>query len=111
MSQAREVSAERAAQMASAGAQIVDVREGYEREAGHVADSSHIELAELTSRAHEIDRSRAVIFQCRIGGRSAMAASAFAAAGYDAYTLSGGLLAWVDAGLPLVPHDGTVAAH
>lgn len=97
--------------MAAEGAQIVDVREDYERAAGHIPDSSHIELAALTARAQEVDRSRPVIFLCRVGARSAMAASAFAASGYDAYTLSGGLLAWVDAGLPLIPEDGTVAAH
>ncbi len=98
--------------MAADGAQIVDVREDYERAAGHIPDSSHIELAQLTARADEIDRSRPVIFQCRIGARSAMAAAAFAGAGYQAYTLDGGLLAWVEEGLPLVPENGgTVAAH
>ena len=40
-----------------------------------------------------------------------MAASAFRAAGYDAYTLGGGLLGWVAAGLPVVPDGGYVADH
>ncbi len=107
----REVSAQQAAAMAATGAQLVDVRESYEREAGHIENSLHIELAQLTARAGEIDRRRPVIFQCRVGARSAMAASAFQAAGYDAYSLSGGLLAWVRASLPLVPEGGSVAAH
>lgn len=111
MSEARGVTAEQASQMAAHGAQIVDVREDYERAAGHIAASRHIELSQLTARAGELDRSRPIIFQCRVGARSAMAASAFAAAGYEAYTLDGGLLAWVAAGLPLLPEDGTVAAH
>jgi rhodanese-related sulfurtransferase len=38
-----------------------------------------------------------------------MAAQAFAAAGFDAHNLDGGLKAWVAAGLPLDPPDGRVA--
>jgi rhodanese-related sulfurtransferase len=53
----------------------------------------------------------AVVFYCRVGARSAMAADAFRNAGFDAHTLAGGLLAWVDAGLPLGPEGGHVAAH
>ena len=37
-----------------------------------------------------------------------MAADAFAAGGFDAYNLGGGLLAWKDAGLPLEPEGGEV---
>ena len=40
-----------------------------------------------------------------------MAASAFRSAGYDAYNLSGGIQAWVDAGLPIAPEGGYVAEH
>jgi rhodanese-related sulfurtransferase len=40
-----------------------------------------------------------------------MAADAFRQAGYDAYSLDGGLLRWTGDGRPLDPDDGTVAAH
>jgi hydroxyacylglutathione hydrolase/adenylyltransferase/sulfurtransferase len=40
-----------------------------------------------------------------------MAAHAFRRAGYDAYSLDGGMLAWSARGLPLDPPDGTVADH
>ena len=93
------------------GATLVDVREPYEREAGFIAPSVHIELAQLSGRAASIDRERPVIFYCRVGARSAMAASAFAAAGYDAHTMGGGILAWEAAGLPLTPDGAHVAAH
>jgi rhodanese-related sulfurtransferase len=43
-----------------------------------------------------------------VGGRSAMATQAFAAAGWDAYNLSGGIVSWVAAGLPI---EGHVADH
>ena len=106
-----EVSAARAAELQAAGALLVDVREPYEREAGHIAGSRHIELAALGAAAPTIERERPVIFYCRVGARSAMAADAFRSAGYDAHSLAGGLLAWVDAGLPLTPEGGRVASH
>ena len=106
-----EIDPQRAAELAAAGATVVDVREGYERDAGHIEGSSHIELARVAASANEIDREQPVVFYCRVGARSLMAASAFRAAGYDAYTLGGGLLAWVAEGLPIVPDGGRVADH
>ena len=50
-----------------------------------------------------------MIFYCRSGSRSALAAAAFRQAGWDAYNLAGGLLAWEQQGLPLDPPDGEVA--
>jgi rhodanese-related sulfurtransferase len=38
-----------------------------------------------------------------------MAAHAFAAAGFEAHNLDGGLERWVADGLPLEPSDGRVA--
>jgi rhodanese-related sulfurtransferase len=93
------------------GWQLIDVREPYEREAGHIADSRHIEFSQLAAQAETVDRDRPVIFQCRVGNRSAVAVEAFRGAGYDAYSLSGGLVAWVEAGLPIEPEDGEVAPH
>ena len=40
-----------------------------------------------------------------------MAADAFRRAGYEAFSLDGGLEAWAGGGRPLEPEDGTVAAH
>jgi rhodanese-related sulfurtransferase len=40
-----------------------------------------------------------------------MAAGAFRRAGYDAYSVDGGLLDWKRRGHPLEPEDGTVAGH
>jgi rhodanese-related sulfurtransferase len=91
--------------------QVVDVREPYEREAGHIAGTRHIELERLASQAETIDRDRPVVFYCRLGARSAMASQAFQAAGYEAYNMTGGLTAWAEAGLPLEPEDGYVAEH
>src|ERR1700710_587890 len=74
--------------------QVIDVREPHERQAGHIDATRHIELVKLTGEATTIDRERPVVFYCRVGARSAMAAQAFRASGYEAYSMSGGLLRW-----------------
>ncbi len=96
---------------ADPGVQVIDVREDYEWEAGRIAGARHVELQRVAAEAETIDSERPVVFYCRVGSRSTMAAQAFRRAGYDAYSLDGGLAAWVDRGLPLEPEDGTVAAH
>jgi rhodanese-related sulfurtransferase len=105
----RELSPDVVAELLSRGdVQLVDVREPYEFEAGRIAGSRHVALGRLAEQAETIDRERPVVFSCRVGGRSAMATQAFAAAGYDAYNLSGGIVSWVAAGLPI---EGRVADH
>jgi rhodanese-related sulfurtransferase len=91
--------------------ELVDVREPYEWDAGRIPGARHIELERLASRAEEIPHGRKVVFQCRLGVRSAMATQAFRASGWDAYNLHGGIQAWADAGLPLEPDGGYVAEH
>jgi rhodanese-related sulfurtransferase len=89
--------------------QLIDVRQPHEHEAGRIAGSTPIELNELAARAGEIDPARPVVLYCRSGGRSAMAQSALAGAGYDAHNMAGGMLEWHAAGLPIEPDDGFVA--
>ena len=108
-----DIDPERVAELLSAdGAlQLVDVREDYEREAGHIAGTRHIKLVELTSEASRIDRDRPVVFYCRVGSRSEMAAQAFRAAGFEAYSMAGGLARWAREGRALEPEGGYVADH
>ena len=89
--------------------QLVDVREPYEHEAGRIADDVHIELERLPAEASSLDRERPLVFYCRSGSRSALATQAFAASGFDAHNLAGGLQAWVKDGLPIEPAGGRVA--
>jgi rhodanese-related sulfurtransferase len=91
--------------------QLIDVREPYERDAGYIDGSRHIELVALSDTAATVDHDRPVVFYCRVGARSAMAMQAFRAAGYEAYSLTGGLLRWADESRPLSPEGGTVANH
>ena len=90
---------------------LVDVREPHEWDAGRIPGARHVQLEHLASQADTIPRDTRVIFQCRLGVRSAMATQAFRAAGYDALSMAGGIQAWHEAGLPLEPSDGRVSDH
>ena len=106
-----EVTPERAKELLDRGeAVVVDVREPYEREAGHIEGSRHVELERVASQAATLPKDQPVVFHCRLGARSAMAAQAFRQAGYDAWSMAGGLQAWDEAGLP-VAGGGRVADH
>jgi rhodanese-related sulfurtransferase len=98
-----------AGMIAGGGVEVIDVRRDYEYEAGHLPGARHIELNDLTTNADSVPKDRPVVFYCRSGNRSGMAAEAFGQAGYDAHNLDGGILAWVDLENPLEPEGGTVA--
>lgn len=107
-----ELTPERAHELvASGGAIIVDVREQHEWDAGRINGARHIPLEHLSAQAPTLPTDTAVIFQCRLGARSLMAAQAFRRADFDAWSMAGGLLAWSGTGLPLTPDDGVVADH
>ena len=107
-----DVDPDRARELIETGeVQLVDVREQYEWEAGRIAGARHIEIERLASEAGSLDRARPVLFYCRLGARSGMAANAFRRAGYDAHSMDGGITAWDEQGLPLEPKDGHVADH
>jgi rhodanese-related sulfurtransferase len=105
----REVSRDEARKLIDDGAQLVDVRADHEWEAGRIAGAKHLPLAELAGRTDELDPERPVVLYCRGGTRSTMATDALAAAGFDAAKLSGGIVGWGEAGLPLEPEGGYVA--
>jgi rhodanese-related sulfurtransferase len=100
-----------ASALADDGAQVVDVREQYEWDEGRIEGTIHIPMQQLSSSRDRIAVDRPVIFQCRVGGRSMMAAQAFRAAGYEAYSMAGGIELWDTQRRPLIPEGGTVADH
>jgi rhodanese-related sulfurtransferase len=95
--------------LADGSIQLIDVREQDEWDEGRIEGAVLIPLGELTGNVSKIDKSKPVVFQCKSGGRSLMAAQAFRASGFDAYSMAGGLLDWDNQRRPMVPEDGTVA--
>ncbi|MBK5232574.1 MAG: rhodanese-like domain-containing protein [Thermoleophilia bacterium] len=96
-------------QLISDGARLIDVRQEYEFDAAHLAGAERIGLETLVDRRAELDPAVPVVFYCRVGTRSDMAADAFAGAGYDVNTLQGGITAWVVEGREIEPADGYVS--
>ncbi len=83
---------------------LVDVRETWEYEQGHLPGAISIPLSEFADRYGEIPENKAVILVCKSGGRSMQAAQFLAMQG-KAYTdlinLDGGTMDWIDAGNPV----------
>jgi len=80
---------------------VVDVREDFEWEAGHIEGALHIPLSELPVRADELPEGQFVV-TCKAGGRSAQAVAWLVANGHEAVNLAGGMLDWQAAGRPMV---------
>jgi rhodanese-related sulfurtransferase len=98
----------RVEELLASGGELIDIRRDYEWEGGRIPAARHIEVNRLTAEAESIPKDRPVIFYCRTGNRSQMAAEAFSDAGYDAHNMAGGITAWAEAGLPLEPEDGEI---
>ena len=96
-------------ELIESGAQVVDVRTAKEHGVSHIEGAAHIPLERLDEDAGQLDRDRPVVIYCRGGNRSAVAAEAFQASGWDAHSIDGGLVAWHEAGLPLEPDGAEVA--
>lgn len=88
--------------------QLLDVREPYEWEAGHIDGAVHIPLQQLLSgRMEGLEESRPVVIYCKTANRSEVARLMLEARGYQAHVMEGGSENWVAEGLPFVASDGT----
>jgi rhodanese-related sulfurtransferase len=91
--------------------ELVDVRETYEHDASRIGGARHIEMDQLPAQAASFAADRPPVFYCRTGSRSAAATEAFRASGLEAFNLAGGIVAWVEQGLPIEPDGGSIADH
>lgn len=88
------------------GLAVLDVREQFEWDAGHVEGAVHIPLGELVARLDEVPTAQTLVV-CKVGGRSAQATAYLAQQGRDVVNLDGGMLDWQAAGRPMVSADGS----
>lgn len=84
---------------------ILDVREMNEYSGGHIVNAIHIPLSNLKTRIGELNKykNQKIIVSCRSGNRSSQACANLKKEGFEeVYNLSGGVMAWENASLPLV---------
>ena len=82
---------------------VIDVREPAEFSNRHIINSRNIPLSQISARAGEVkkNKSKPVIVCCASGNRSLAAVAALKKSGYEqVFSLSGGIAAWKQAGLP-----------
>src|SRR5712691_2050205 len=81
---------------------LLDVREPWEFQAGHVPGAQLIPLSELEQRVNEVPRDRPVLAICHSGQRSLAAAGYLMQLGYmDVSNVDGGTAAWIERGYPV----------
>jgi rhodanese-related sulfurtransferase len=101
----KEVSNVAALQMINhKNALVLDVREADEFNGGHILNAKLIPLLKLKDRIGELERYREqpIVVVCRSGQRSATACALLGNRGFtQAYNLTGGVIAWQKADLPL----------
>ena len=81
---------------------LLDVREPWEYEAGHVPGARLIPLAELEDRVSEVPRDQPILAICHSGQRSLAAAGYLLQLGYTTVSnVDGGTAAWIERGYPV----------
>ena len=77
--------------------EIIDVREPYEWEIGHIPGARLVPLGRIAEEIPRLDKRRETILYCKVGARSMHAAQQLAEAGVsDVRNLAGGILRWID---------------
>jgi rhodanese-related sulfurtransferase len=79
---------------------VVDVRLPAEYRAVHLEPSQQLPLDELARRRGELAREREIVLVCRTGARARLSAAELG--GFRTRVLEGGLVAWQEAGHPVV---------
>lgn len=86
---------------------LLDVREDDEWQRGHAAGAQHIPMGDVPARIDEIDRDATLYVVCHAGGRSLRVAQYLAREGFEPINVTGGMLAWAQAGRPVTTDSGT----
>jgi len=93
-----KIKAERALELVRGGATLLDVRENSEWKSGHAPGAVHVALGDIDKAPRRLRQGRPVVVMCASGMRSRTAAKHLRGLGWDAASLSGGIVAWQRAG-------------
>jgi len=98
-----------ASQVTAGEVVLIDVRGDTEWQETHIEQAKRCFLAKLPEKLAEFSGDCKLVFQCRSGGRSAIAASLAQAAGVEkVMNLKGGINAWADAELPVAGESSDI---
>jgi adenylyltransferase/sulfurtransferase len=95
----REIQPSQLAERLDGGEQleIIDVREPYEWQLGHIPGARLVPLDRIAAEIPRLDKRKETILYCKVGVRSMYAARQLADAGVsDVRNLAGGILRWID---------------
>lgn len=91
-----------AAELVEKGALIVDVREPHEVDLVAIPGAVNVPLSDLSGLPETVAGRKVVIFSCKSGGRTTMAANRLMTpVSGTAYQVAGGIEGWRAAGLPV----------
>jgi phage shock protein E len=78
---------------------LLDVREQWEYDEGHIPGVTLLPMGEVPNRLDEIPTDKEVIVTCRTGNRSGQVADFLRQNGFDnVHNMQGGIVAWEQAG-------------
>jgi sulfur-carrier protein adenylyltransferase/sulfurtransferase len=103
------IALEQAREEIESGVRVIDVREQHEWDESHLEQAIHVPQGEIVERLDEVapDTSERLILHCRTDNRSARVADLLGELGYEnVAVIRGGIVAWEEAGLPLVQARG-----
>ena len=85
---------------------LLDVRTPGEVSQGYIEGAQNINIStweEFKAGVDKLDKTEPVMVYCKVGGRSHKAAVYLVESGFtQVYDIKGGILAWNDAGEPLI---------
>ena len=87
------------------GATIIDLRDKVDFERGHIVDAVNLPFSRWQSGQQGLDEYRegSLVLVCKMGQQSAHVAKKLRNSGYDnVYRLSGGVMEWQQAQMPLI---------
>ena len=82
---------------------VLDVRETWEFEMGHLADATNLPLSQFDNRLDDLDAKNEHVLYCHHGVRSLRATMALAERGFNARSLQGGIDRWSELIDPSIP--------
>jgi rhodanese-related sulfurtransferase len=97
------VSVDEVDELVEQGARLIDIRERNEWDEARIAGADLKPMSEIDGWYQDLPRDRQIILYCRSGSRSAQAVHALTTQAdfENVYNMTGGIIAWADAQLPV----------